>query len=498
MEFSDLLFDDSMDDAEAYSEDEHTGICFLETDEENGKNGYLTFDMNNMAYEAIFAKGHDAQELKNTVLSPMYEVFLPRADQRLVQCFNDHETHIILSEANDENSENQCSRALRMIEEGNRKQDEARAAEDMFESGKGTKIYKLKYKKRGHEYLISYAESAGVRSAQIMRLVPCCPSCHHRMPIGWEEAEAYMGISLLAPTSGGKTTFVTSMMVNDFECLKNIGGDLEIVEAVDRYTDSSYRFLRNAAEKLVEEGVCPDRTNTEYMIPPVFLKVYYKGHQLFVTLYDNSGEVLSLMDGFNDAKIRMLPNMDAHIYMIEPEQLNVDLNVSDADDLDLYTQSRKKKNPMKMYEDYKSWLLLNGMGHIVQKQHLALTICKCDKLEYLPEMETYNRYGLLFEHGMSCDLMDADASLARESVVKTLFSDLMEDGSKKLKQLDRENVSFHCISALGCGTQKVIQDGSEHFVMTGEYAPIRLAEPLVTCIWKKIQELGWDEEEYHE
>lgn len=188
MEFSDLLLDTLLDDAQVHSENAHTGICFLETDEENGQTGYLTFDMDNMAYEVIFAKGHDAQELKNTVLSPMYEVFLPRADQRLVQCFNDHGEHIILSEANDENLENQCSRALRMIEEGNRKQDEARAAEDMFESGRGTKIYKLKYKKRGHEYLISYAESAGVRSAPddaFCALLPQLPSSYaHRLGRG--------------------------------------------------------------------------------------------------------------------------------------------------------------------------------------------------------------------------------------------------------------------------------------------------------------------------
>lgn len=78
----------------------------------------------------------------------------------------------------------------------------------------------------------------------------------------------------------------------------------------------------------------------------------------------------------------------------------------------------------------------------------------------------------------------------RSKKVEDLIKQFDLFGAKKIQDFETDfssdRVSWHCISALGCATDK-----PENGHLLGDYAPIRVAEPLITCILKRIAENGW-------
>ena len=68
-----------------------------------------------------------------------------------------------------------------------------------------------------------------------------------------------------------------------------------------------------------------------------------------------------------------------------------------------------------------------------------------------------------------------------------MIEDLQLFKGKNLKDFRRDygkGVSWHCISALGCDAEMADN-------LLGEYAPIRVEEPLMTCILNRIRDNGW-------
>lgn len=113
-------------------------------------------------------------------------------------------------------------------------------------------------------------------------------------------------------------------------------------------------------------------------------------------------------------------------------------------------------------------------------------IVKCDILQEVDNFGGDLRYDVLFERtdeGMT----DIDQIEGRSQVVQELLRDNELLRGTDLRVIGRDygkGQTWHCVSALGC-------DAEENGPLLGEYDPIRIAEPLVTCIMRKLYEEGW-------
>ena len=138
------------------------------------------------------------------------------------------------------------------------------------------------------------------RNKKIIRAMPCCPYCHSRLPIGWEDADDFAAISLMGRTESGKTTMLYSWLVDNWEKLSSVfledGREIFITPAhrEDDPTDTMYYTLEQEAKAMCQDyGTCPHNTEKDIPLPPVFLKVVFDERTMIVGIYDNAGENLT-------------------------------------------------------------------------------------------------------------------------------------------------------------------------------------------------------------
>lgn len=378
----------------------------------------------------------------------------------------------------------------------------------------------------------------------VMYAMPCCPYCHNRLPIGWQTAEDFAAVSLMGPTGGGKTSFLYSMMNKNWAPFRNLGyingRKLSIASAhrVNDPTDTMYYRMSQASEDMCRDyGNCPDSTFRQGWIPPVFLNVQYAGHTMIVGIYDNAGENLLKMNPDKPYLTMLRDKMFADIYLFDPADLRITLpkekdqmihagigacqmweieaqgeyQASHAGQTvsarDLLREAFRKpdagsegggRGPLDVYDmTYSVRQQYNCLPHMKTMYFLGVII-KCDLIEDAPEVRKSGEYDVLFDRRTQGDMVDIGQMTARSDLVREMIDKLKLLGEKKLvdfqrdygeldedeKETGRNAVSWHCVSALGCDAEK----GEK---LLGEYAPIRVAEPLVTCIVKRIADNGW-------
>lgn len=540
-------------------------------------NRFEKMDLDNLAYELVFAVGYDYQDFQKTVVWNRYNIKMENwikigVDPILHKLFLDKEVHYFLKQANKQGGKSCLRLLLDYIDKVNQEEEapeqtkvvlkkptvNEKEDEESFDISSDAEISEMSEDVPGFQGyddengMIVYTELSDGRyefrykyntQDVFMYAVPCCPKCHKRLPIGWLEADDFCGISLMARTGGGKTSLLLSMMHNDWEAFQQLGSypdpndsdkELLIMTAHDENDekDAAYAGLKEASDKMCQDyGDCPPNTRTEGWVSPVFLQVDYGEHKMIVGLYDNSGEVLKKMNR-NDERIQKLKHMFATIYLIEPEQLNINLpkdpekevqelkekcqmvpldqqgiyqqenagkRVSGAELLNVMSEPVQKKTekPFEMLNIYQKSLKMAGRQ--LHDIYFCGTIIKSDLIENVEEIKQTENYEHLFEREMPEDLLDSNAIQERNILVKEMIerNNLFGDG-EQMKKIERtcggeDNVSWHCISALGCGTDTVGEGSEKHGELKGEYAPIRVAEPLVTCILKRIERNGWTE-----
>lgn len=439
-----------------------------------------------LAYELVFFKGYSKKNLESTSIyagGNKADFIREGPDERREKYYQDESNYNMLWEGSpDSNEASGLIQLIRSIERGNRVLSEGhKKSDDKYETTEKEGIYYgLEWKRRDDGiYVFSYA--SGTRRDTIMEAWPCCPSCHQRLPVGWMDAEDFCGISLMAKSGCGKTTFLLSLMANDLKSICYLGGDWQITAAHAR-DDVYYKKLAAQAEDMVSRKKCPPNTSVENLIAPVFFNIDYKGHKMIAGLYDNSGEVLYEM-GERDSRTKLLKYMFAHIYMIEPKQMRVKL---------MDKKQGVGEDPLNMYFRYKQLLALDF--NKLKKQYFCITIIKCDLLEGLKEMEAIPESEYLFNREKIEDLINDDLANAREWIVEDLFDKYVFVDNKQKEILLRDfdgRVSWHCISSLGC---HVTEREKNVFYLDEEYQPIRVAEPLIACLKKRVEENGWDDE----
>lgn len=491
-----------------------------------GENGFKKIDMNNLAYMIKFPFGHDYNELNSGILAGyLDDLVVIGEDERLKRYYGDRSVHYMLPEGLKIGRPNGMERLLKIIESANEEVITRRKSNIFEDIEDSDKLLSCKKQEDG-TYMIGYAEYSGTNTVPIAVLVPCCPSCHHPLPLRWEKADAFVAISLQSLTGTGKSTFLTSMMVNDWECLNIPDSDFFVTSAQDGKVDDIYMNRYKDSENLYEKGICPRNTPTGYIIAPVFLSVLYKKKYLMIVgIYDNSGEVLGAMES-HDPRISVLPNMDAHIYLIEPKQMNIHFPKKDGEKrtgkkqyplLSIAEQAEYQKehgkemisgrellqqafgaavprgrraNPMRMYESLKKAMLLSGQYEKLSKQHLSCVVVKADLLETLPEFQNNPYKEILFQREDSTWNRDV-MFIQQEMIKENIFQKYVFTNERQMQVLENDmgSVSWHCISALGCEPKETGQN--EYTFDPNDYAPIRLADPVMTCLVQKIEELGW-------
>lgn len=362
----------------------------------------------------------------------------------------------------------------------------------------------------------------------VMSALPCCPYCHLRLPEGWDKAEDFCAVSLMGPHGSGKTTMLLSLIANDWEKLSGFkinGKPLQITSAQREGFGGNYDELCKAAKTLVKNKKCPPETETNQWILPVFLQVDYDGHKLILGIYDNAGENLSNPDPIKKTFLRpLIDKTFADIYLFDPkDMLGVELrpqSFSESQKADVFEQSRiieineqgefQKANSGKKVKGSE---LLDAVAHIdpeekrdkdkttldvynrikkvrqaadcleaMEEMYFVGVIIKSDLLEEMGRRD----YGILFDRRTD-GMTDINQMMGRSRMAVDMIKEFKLFGDKDVDAIGSEygkDRTWHCISALGC-------DAQIHGELLGEYAPIRVAEPLITCIVRRLADNGW-------
>ena len=530
-------------------------------------------DMNNLAYELAFGVGfteQKAEEDKNfkELTSVGDESLIEKSEERrkTIFGFEDEESSLIVLENGTPGGNSGLSFLIENVKYNGQAGSEAATDEqkgnglDMSTANKAAQDEKSSTRKirpsgnRGfqrpsdlgdfnlvdvrddNEGNYAFYNKAG---QNVMTALPCCPHCHMRLPIDWEKAEDFLIVSLFAPTGSGKTTMLLSLMANKWEALEKYGSingsELQVTPANYSAGGGFYMKMSKLADNLRNNGNCPDMTEKNKMIQPLFLNVNYNGHRMLVGIYDNAGENLEDPNVIHKYYLKtVIDNSDVDMFLFDPEDMNINLDrkVFDMKSLkkslpnctidDIKEQGEKqasagnkripareildeackgtekgikevriKKGPLDVYRAVSRVRGLRQSAQVKQNSRRFLgVIIKSDLLRPVIKNEEYSE---LFR-----DVRVDPSNRNQVSTTSNTITDMIKE-YKLFGDLDDKEIdvigskynevrrSWHCISALGC-------DAEMHGQLKGKYAPIRLAEPIIRCIVDRIADNGWIDE----
>ena len=471
-------------------------------------------DMENLAYELVFLNGWSWERVKEDTIfgDPELEAYIVENDTVRSEEFLERKKvdvqHVILLE---DKSGKKCGfqHVLELIEK--------KGGDLRYELENGQHIFKLRNKK-------------------IVRAMPCCPYCHSRLPIGWEYADDFIAISLMGRTSGGKTTLLYSLMDHNWTKLKNIvlpepDGRRVFITAAHLHgdpKDSMYYALEKEAEEMCKkDGDCPHNSEKEIPLPPVFLKVVFEKHTMIVGIYDNSGENLETRSYgiYTDIMEKLLDKMFAEIFLFDPYDMNLklsekpmkverescqileieaqgelqkenqDMRKSADEVLFRGRRSREEKEKFRaftVYENIKDARMQEELLEKMKTMYFVGVLSMCDLIENMPEVKAEEKYIELFSRGqVQHSGLDDNEIEGRSDLVRRLFINLElfgENTESKIAMFENDyktgGVFWDCVSALGCDAELAGK-------IYGEYDPIRVADPLLTCIMKRMEDNEW-------
>ena len=110
----------------------------------------------------------------------------------------------------------------------------------------------------------------------LFEIRPCCPCCHTLLPDMWfsDITKSYIPIALIARKSGGKTTYMTSLVSNDFtDLLESMGVNWLVQTAIkgekQRFKIQTTRF--DNLERMKKDRFYPNPTY--FIMPPVSISI---------------------------------------------------------------------------------------------------------------------------------------------------------------------------------------------------------------------------------
>lgn len=523
-----------------------------------------------LAYELTFPKGWNWERVKKeTVIGEQELSNLEENDKHKDERFrqSSKNEYILLKASDEEGGKSGLAQLLDRIEPNNESRKKKKIAnKERLDKVNATDQENYEYDK--DEQRMSYSENKKLECIkerngcytfkneskyEIMYAVPCCPHCHKRLPIGWLVADDFGGISLMAPSGRGKTTWLLSTMYKSWEALKPLtrlvtGNDKEKINIATAHrtedeNDTDYYEMQKSANKMCRKGgECAQSTNREYWIPPVFLNIHYKNENknktLIIGIYDNSGENLSKMNIHENQNLRMLlEKMQAVMYLFDPRDLNIKIRekkislerklIGKYERIPIEEQGRmqnefppkfitgkeildkiKHTKPtgdgisaaLSVYDKYKEVMQQEGCLENLKRMYFMGVIIKSDLLQ--STIGSNPKYKALFDLKEDTDMLDINVIEQRSERVQEMIkeyklfgdididrfrSDYAETSGSQGRR--RRAVTWHCISALGCDTEPAKYKNVD--VLIGDYQPIHVAEPLMVCILKMMDDKGW-------
>lgn len=509
-------------------------------------------DMNNLAYELVFANEWDWERVKHmTVIGTDKKPFINENDDRRKLHYNEKSTkehvdikHVVLLENRDPRGKNGFQHLLELIADKSETTaglSEENIDEDVSDrygvSADETRLRTSEAEYRKNNSLISlrYERVDGVDTFfdeynnEVMYAMPCCPHCHNRLPIGWMEAEDFGAVSLMAPSMGGKTTFLYSMMNKGWSAFRNYrfsdGRRLNITAAhwIGDATDTAYASMAEESDNMCRDyGQCPPNTQKDRWIFPVFLNVQFEGHILILGIYDNAGENLVKGNPNKKTNLKMLLNkMFAEIYLFDPRDLNISLPTADkknrgevkSEILTIEEQGRMQREQADMiilassvlngnkisneekfqildvYNNMINSRMQKNMLNRMQDMYFIGTLIKSDLLENVTAVAGNSKYNVLLKREIPDKTLNINQMVGRSDLIREMFKELnLLGGKSSIEDLedyygDGKSI-WHCISALGC-------DAETAGLLKGKYAPIHVADPILTCIVRRVADNGW-------
>ena len=345
---------------------------------------------------------------------------------------------------------------------------------------------------------------------RVMTALPCCPHCHMRLPKGWGEAEDFFIVSLIGPARIGKTMMRLSLMADQWKALvRNVqinGSLVNIMPAHYIGYGGFYDEIIEMAEQLSNDGICPHPIDRNKLIQPLFLNVVYKGHRMIVGIYDiASYKPDKPFELWNRYLKYAIDNSDADLFLFDPMDMDIELLRARIDPVsikegeacesaeDYFIEGEIKKRPLDMYHvmNFQRY----GRRAVPDKKssrHFRGVIVKSDLLQPIVDE---GKYGILFRDTFE-DPSDRDGVLTTNEIIKDMIKEYRLFGNLSDDEIDdigsnykKARRSWHCISALGCNQDMCGK-------LEGDYAPIRVAEPIIRCIVDRIADNGWIEEKH--
>ena len=125
----------------------------------------------------------------------------------------------------------------------------------------------------------------------------------------------------------------------------------------------------------------------------------------------------------------------------------------------------------------------------MQDMYFIATLIKCDLLENVTDIAGNNKYNVLLRREAPDRVLNINQMIGRSDTVREMFEELdLFGGRYRVEDMEGyygDGKSFwHCVSALGC-------DAETAGPLKGNYAPIRVADPLLTCIVRRVADNGW-------
>lgn len=526
-------------------------------------------EFNNLAYEMIYPDGWDWNRVKSeTIISERNRAYIIEQDTRRQERldFVDKERHVILLANPEPGGKNGLTLLKELVENGGTELCggiNAKSTENAGDSDYGQlmrNIYGMKFDLRlenGSDMYNYDSNGIGSRGKRrlhysyrdgvhtfldgnddpVMYAVPCCPYCHNRLPVGWLEADDYIGISLMGHEGTGKTSLLYSLIHNKAFSLDRplevAGKRLTILPAhYEREPkDTIYAHVSEQADLMCRDnGQCPNpMADTGNM--PVFLSAQYgdgtKQKNLIVGIYDNGIKLLEDLDTVSGKNLNtIIDKIYGDMYLFDPRDMDFK-NISSrrisgvskfvkCDMLSMEEQSEFQANNKKLVISAEN-LLSNKGGTTSYTEHNATA------REGNPTIQLYKYVVSMYRRYGNTDVLKrkrfigviGKSDLLREQVEKD-YGTLVDEGNDKTTQSYNEiekrskltsqllrsygilacdeidmlnqdygkGVSWHCVSATGC-------DVVENDHLLGEYKPINIGDPVISCIVSRMKDLGW-------
>lgn len=369
---------------------------------------------------------------------------------------------------------------------------------------------------------------------EIMRCYPLDPATHLRYPARWFQAKMFFPVGLFAPSMIGKTTAMVSMFASE----KNAywPSEWQITSAMEQ-NDVIQIDFKKKIKALVDERKCPDYTQTELQVPPVFYKCFIKiddkEEEAIIGIYDFSGEALSNRATGNEL-VKLFPLMRGIIFMVSPSVVPGYVAKSDLNNAESISESRLeapieilslkkqaefqkkhhgetlngRENPA--LSGHKNTIKDNSSGsndesginamhetmrqlmdnpHRLKYTHLAFVISQCDRLEGQDCVS--GEYTHLFTHDSermslynkgreNVDWFEQIQALEADFIKKKVLNSAVTD---MLEKANNDHVSYHVVSATGCGTIDPVNAQEQKYgTLIKPLDPIRIREPLIVCV----------------